>query len=102
MLRRKQLPRLSDRGRELISFVLYSAAMGTHGDEAELEALAQRFKTTPGRLRTTLRRLEAQGWLTVEGRSAEFVYPTVGAIRAMNPNIEQVEAEKTLRKLHRR
>jgi hypothetical protein len=64
--------------------------------------MAANLQTTAGRMRTTLRNLEAQGWLTVEGRSAEFVYSTVAAIRAMNPNIERSEAEKTLGRLHGR
>ena len=99
---KRQLPRLTKRGRELVSYVLNSVAFGTHGDDAELEAMAKKFGTTAGRLRPTLRRLAAQGWLTIEGRLAEFVYPTVAAIRAINPNIDKTAAEKTLRRLHRK
>ena len=96
-----KLSRLTNRGRELVSYVLNTVAFGTHGDDAELETMAKKFGTTAGRLRPTLRRLAAQGWLTIEGRSAEFVYPTVAAIRAMNPNIEEATAEKILWKLRR-
>ena len=99
--KRKTLPHLTKRGRALVFYVLNATAFGTHGDDAELETMAAKFRTTAGRLRVTLRKLESQGWLTIEGRSAEFVYPTVAAIRAMNPNIEKAEAEKTLRRLHR-
>jgi hypothetical protein len=96
---KRQLPRLTKRGRELVSYVLNTVAFGTHGNDAELETMAKKFGTTAGRLRPTLRRLANQGWLTIEGRSAEFVYPTVSAIQAMNPNIDKAEAEKTLRSL---
>jgi hypothetical protein len=96
----KKLPRLTDRGREIVSYILNAAAFGTHGNDAELETMATNLETTPGRLRPMLRRLAAQGWLTVEGRSAEFVYPTVAAIRALNPNISKADAERTLRRLH--
>jgi len=41
--------------------VLNSAAFGTHGDDAELETMAAKFRTTAGRLRVTLRKLESQG-----------------------------------------
>ena len=98
----KKLSRLTDHGRELVSYILNAAAFGTHGNDAELDTMAANLRTTPGRLRPTLRTLEAQGWLTVEGRAAEFVYPTVAAIRATNPNVDKAEAEKTLRKLRGR
>jgi hypothetical protein len=64
--------------------------------------MAAKLGTTPGRLRGTLRKLKEQGWLTVEEQAAQFVYPTVAAVRAMNPNIDKAEAERTLRKLHGR
>jgi len=102
MPKRNRLPRLTNRGRELVSYVLNTVAFDTHGDDAELETMAKQFGTTAGRLRPTLRSLAAQGWITIEGRSAEFVYPTVEAIRAMNPNIDQAEAAKVVRKLHRK
>ena len=51
MPKRKALPRLTDRGRELISYVLNAAAFGTHGDDAELETMAKKLGTTAGRLR---------------------------------------------------
>ena len=64
--------------------------------------MTKKFATTAGRLRAMLRSLAEQGWLTIEGRSAEFVYLTVAAIRAMNPNLDKAEAQKTLRRLHRK
>lgn len=96
-----KLKPLTPRGRELVSYVLNAAAFGTHGNDAELETMAAKFKTTPGRLRSTLKRLEAQGWLTLEGTSAEFAYPTTAAICTLNPNISKSEADKTVRRLHR-
>jgi hypothetical protein len=44
--------------------------------------------------------LAAQGWVTIEGQSAEFVYPTVAAIQAINPMVSQKEAASLVRKLH--
>ena len=100
MPKRKALPRLTKRGRELVSYVLNTVAFGTHGDDAELETMAKKFGTTAGRLRPMLRKLAAQRWLTIEGRSAVFVYPTVEAIRAMNPKVSMKEAAAVVRKLH--
>ena len=79
MAKRNQFPRVTDRGRELVSYVLNAAALSTHGDDAEFETMAVRLGTTPGRPRPMLRSHEAQGWPSVEGRAAEFVYPTVAA-----------------------
>jgi hypothetical protein len=96
---KRKLRRLTDRG-ELVSYVLYATAYGTHGDEAELETMVKKLGTTSGRVRPTLCKLSAQSWLTIEGKSAEFVYPTVAAIQAMNPKVSQKEAAAVVRKLH--
>jgi DNA-binding FadR family transcriptional regulator len=78
-----------------------SIAFKTHGDDAELESLAKELGTTGPRLRPMLRRLEAQGWVTVEGKTAEFVYPTVAALRWVNPKLTAREAQALIRRLHR-
>jgi len=49
-----------------------------------------------------LDKLQKQGWLTIEGRVAEYVYPTVAAIRWTNSNLSVAEAEATIRRIHRR
>jgi hypothetical protein len=49
-----------------------------------------------------LRRLEKKGWLTVEGQSAEFVYPTAAALRWIDPKLSTKEAAAAVRRLHRR
>src|SRR5687768_5805789 len=94
--RPKSLPALTPRGMQLVSFVVNAAALGSHSSDCDLESMSAKLETTPGRLRPMLRKLEAQGWLTIEG-VAEYVYPTVAAIRRLNPNIEQADAERRLR-----
>jgi hypothetical protein len=48
-----------------------------------------------------LDKLKEQGWLTIEGRVAKYVYPTVAAIRWTNPNVSVADAQATIRRLHR-
>jgi hypothetical protein len=85
-----------------VAYLMNSVAFKTHSDDAELESMARALGTTAGRLLPTLRRLEKAGWLTVDEGSLTFVYPTVAAIQAMNPNIDKAEAEKTVRRSRRK
>jgi len=98
---KSKLPKLTDRGRQIVTLVVNSVAFKTHGDDAELETLAKVLGTTGPRLRTMLRRLEKQGWLTVEGKTAEFVYPTAAALRWVNPKLTAKEAAAVVKRLHR-
>jgi hypothetical protein len=100
--RTSQPPKLTERGRQIVALVVNSVAFKTHGDEAELETLAAGLGTTGPRLRPMLRRLAAQGWVTVEGQSAEFVYPTVAALRWVDPKLTTKEAQAIIKRLHRR
>src|SRR5687767_9018865 len=78
-------PKLTQRGRQVVALVVNAVAFKTHGDDAEVETLAGELGTTGPRLRPMLRRLADQGWITVEGKLAEFVYPTVTALRWVDP-----------------
>jgi hypothetical protein len=94
-------PALTPRGREIVSFMLNTIAFQTHDDDGELETMAGKLGTTAAHLRPMLRKLEAQGWLSVEGTSIEFVYPTIQALRWQNPALSDKAAEAIVRKLHR-
>ena len=74
---RKSLPPLTPRGRETPSIILNAVAFNTHGEVGDVAALAKELGTTAGRLRPMLRKLETMGYLTIEGRLAERVLPTV-------------------------
>ncbi len=97
--KRKALPPLTPRGREILSTVLNAVAFGTHGDVGDVDALAEELGTTPGRLRPMLRKLESMGYLTIEGKVAERVLPTVAAIRWQSPKVSEREAATLVRKL---
>ena len=79
--------------------MLNSVAFGTHGDVGDVDALAEKLGTQPGRLRPMLRKLEVMGYLTIEGEVAERVLPTVAAIRWQNPKVSEQKAAILVRKL---
>jgi hypothetical protein len=66
-----------------------------------VEELAERFDTTPGRLRPTLRKLEQGGLIAIEGEVFPTIYPTVQMLRDQNPKLKVAEAEKINRRLRR-
>src|SRR5688572_27051031 len=96
---RKRLPPLSPRGQQIVSLVLNAVAFGTHADLGNVDSLAEKLNTTPGRLRPTLRKLVDQGYLTVKGKVNEQVYPTVAALQRQNPKLSEQEAKAILRRL---
>ena len=77
----RKLARLTARGQQIVSLLLNSVVFGTHGNMGNVDSLAEQLKTTPGRLRPMLRKLVQDGYLTIEGKIAENVYPTVAAWR---------------------
>ena len=94
MAKTKALPPLTPRAREVLTHVINAVALGTHDNEGEIGRVAERLGTTPGRLATTLRRLE--GWITVENG---FVYPTPAALRWQNAALSDKDAKALLRQV---
>jgi hypothetical protein len=97
--RKLKLPKLTDRGNQVVTMVVNAVAFQTHGDDAELDTLAKALGTTGPRLMPMLRKLEAQGWLTVEEKSLTFVYPTVGALRWVDAKLSEAQAQTIVRRL---
>lgn len=77
----RKLARLTPLGQQIMSLLLNAVAFGTHGSVGNVDSLAEPLKTTSGRLRPVLRKLVHDGYLTIEGKIAESVYPTVAALR---------------------
>jgi DNA-binding FadR family transcriptional regulator len=97
--RKRKLPKLTNRGNQIVTLIVNAVAFQTHGDDAELDMLAKALGTTGPRLRPMLRKLEAQGWLTVEEKSLTFVYPTVAALRRVDPKLSEAQARAIVRRL---
>jgi DNA-binding transcriptional regulator YhcF (GntR family) len=85
----------------VLSYVLNSIAFETHSKDGDLESIAAHLGVDPNRLRPTLKKMEEQSVVTVEG-SGEFVYPTTKTLRKQMPQMSVEDADKLLRKLHRR
>jgi hypothetical protein len=96
MARRESLPPLTPRAREVVTLIVNAVALGSHDDDAEIGAVARALKTTPVRLLTIARKLQEQGWLTING---DFLYPTAAALRWQNPDLSEAEAKKVLKQL---
>jgi DNA-binding IclR family transcriptional regulator len=96
MPKRKRLPALTPRPRQILDFVLNSVALGTHDNEGEIGAIAKQLGMTEKRLRTTVEKMEEQGYVTLKN---DFVYPTVAAILHQNPSMSENEAKAVLRRL---
>lgn len=82
-----------------MSLLLNAIAFGTFDDAGDVESLAAKLGTTPGHLRPMLRKLTEQGYVTVEGKTTEYVYPTVAALRWQNPKLSEKEANAILKRL---
>jgi hypothetical protein len=99
MASRPKLVPLTTRGQQVVSALLNAVAFGTHGDVGNVDSLAEELGTTSGRLRPMLRKLADQGYLTIEGKVAENVYPTAAALRWQNPKLSEREAKAIVRGL---
>jgi DNA-binding IclR family transcriptional regulator len=97
MSKRQKLGTLTPRGREILAYVFNSIAFKSHDQNCDVETLAENLGIKPGTLRRTLRKMADAGYVTVEG-SAEYVYPTVAAIRHQQP---EADAMALLRRIHR-
>src|SRR5207247_1452158 len=96
MAKTKKLPPLTPRARQVVNFVVNSVALGTHGNEGEIGAVAKGIEMSPARLRTVANKLEEQGWLTIK---ADFLYPTVAALQWQEPDLSEAAARRILAKL---
>jgi DNA-binding IclR family transcriptional regulator len=96
MPKRKRLPPLTQRARQVVNLVVNAMALGSHDNDAEIGAMAEQLGMKPARLQMLLKKLQDQGWLTVK---RDFVYPTVEALQWQNPQMSEGEARQALRSL---
>ena len=92
----RELPALTPRTKEIVNHVINTVALGTHDNEGEIGAIAERLEMSPARLQTQIGKLVEQGYLTLQ---RGFVYPTVAALQWQNPELSEPEARQVLRKV---
>ena len=100
--RTKKLRPLTGSARDVFDHVLNSIAFEQYGDCCAVDALAEEFGKTPGRLQPTIRKLIEEGYVTVEGDIFQIIYPTVAALRRQDPKLSRHEAEEILAKVRGR
>ena len=96
MAKKKRMPALTPRARQIVNYVINAVALGTHGNDAELGAVAHAIEMSPPRLASIANKLQEQGWLTIKN---DFLYPTVAALRWQNPELSEQQAKRILAKL---
>ncbi len=95
------LPPLNGVQQEVMTYVMNSIAFENYADCCSVDDMAAKFKRTPGRFMTTLRKLVASGYLTIKGETFPWVFPTVAALRSQDKNLSEAEAKKILAKIQR-
>jgi hypothetical protein len=93
------LPPLQGIEQRVMAYVSSSVAFENYGDCCSVEDMAARFRRTPGRFLTLLRKLEAKGYVTIRGETLPWVYPTVAALRHQDETLSETRAKRILRRI---
>jgi len=91
---------LKGRAQDIVMRLTNSIALHNE-DCCTVENFAEEFKTTPGRLKTTLQQLEEVGLITIAGEGTELVVPTVKLLRHQDQRLSERQAEKLIRQYKR-
>ena len=101
MAKKKKQPKLTfesltGRAQAIVTRVMNSIALHDE-DCCTVDNFAEEFKTTPGRLKTTLQRLEEAGLITITGEVTQLVVPTVSLLRHQDSRLSEAQAAKLIR-----
>ena len=91
---------LKGRAQDIVMRLTNSIALHNE-DCCSVEDFAEEFKTTPGRLKTTLQQLEEAGLITIAGDITELVVPTSKLIRHQDQRLSEAQAMKLIRQYRR-
>jgi DNA-binding MarR family transcriptional regulator len=61
-----------------------------------VDDIAEQFKTTPGRIKANLKRLEEAGLIKVQGEEFQQVVPTAKLLRHQDKNLSEAQAAKLI------
>src|SRR5690242_15019176 len=87
---------LKGRAQDIIMRLTNSIALQDR-DCCTIDDFAEEFKTTAGRLKTTLRRLEEAGLIELSGEETQLVIPTVKLLRHQDRHLSEEQAAKLIR-----
>lgn len=95
----RNLPVLTPSERSVLAHVVNGLALGTLQKDCSAETIAAQLGKTPGRLKPTLRKLVAKGYITVDGEWLECVAPTTAALMVHDNRLTEKQAAAALAKL---
>jgi DNA-binding transcriptional regulator YhcF (GntR family) len=101
MAKKKKKPKLKfetlkGRPQDIVTRVMNSIALQDQ-DCCTVDNFAEEFKTTPGRLKTTLERLEEAGLIKLTGEETQLVVPTAKLLRQQESRLSEAQAAKLIR-----
>jgi hypothetical protein len=96
-----KLPTLTGIQHQVMTHVLNNVAFDNYGDCCSVDDIAEQFQRTPNRFLLTLRKLVEKGYLTIQGKTFPWVYPTVVTLQHQDPTLSEAQAKKILAKIKR-
>jgi len=91
---------LKGRAQDIATRLTNSIALQNE-DCCTVEDFAEEFHTTPGRLKTTLKRLEEAGLITIAGDVTQLVVPTSKLLRHQDHRLSENRAAKLIQQYKR-
>lgn len=91
---------LKGRAQDIVMRLTNSIALQDR-DCCTVDDFAEEFKTTPGRLKTTLKRLEEAGLITITGEASELIVRTAKLLRHQDRHLSEDQAAKLIRQYKR-
>lgn len=95
-----QFATLTGRAKQIVA-ALTNAIAFKDADCCSVDDFAGQFKTTPGRLKATLSRLEDAGLIAIKGEILPQVVPTVKLLQSQDPQLSKEQAAKLIRQYQR-
>lgn len=86
---------LNDRDQQIVTRLTNSIAFQNR-DCCSVEDIAEQFKTTPGRIKANLKRLEEAGLIKVQGEEFQQIIPTTKLLRHHDKKLSESQAAKLI------
>jgi hypothetical protein len=94
--RTKELPPLTPIQGQVIAYVMTSIALEDYENCCTADRIAEQLQRDPEKFMQTLRKLEAKGYVRIEGETFPLVYPTIEALLQQDRRLSETDARKIL------